>query len=167
MAERKHAGEAVREGQGDHQNDKKTQVDEKPPPKTQANEMQPRPPRGPGGESPQGRGGAPTTPPSAPGAYPPPPAPGMRPNPRTPAAINAFSTGEKPIYGLIWPACTANSSPATAANPEPIAKAVAITRLMLMPISRAASRSSAAARMDSPSVVRVTNSESSTSSTTP
>ena len=81
----------------------------------------------------------------------------MLPNPPMTAAMNALRTGVKPMYGLIWPAWTAYRSPATAASPAPIANAVATTRLTLMPMSRAADRSSAAARIDSPSVVRVTN----------
>ncbi len=48
-----------------------------------------------------------------------------------------------------------------------MANAVATTRLTLIPISCAADRSSAAARIDSPSVVRVTNTLSSPSRTIP
>ena len=91
----------------------------------------------------------------------------MLPKPPITAAMNALRTGVKPMYGLIWPAWTAYSRPATAASPAPIANAVATTRSTLMPISRAAGRSSAAARIDRPSVVRVTNTLSSPSSTMP
>ena len=91
----------------------------------------------------------------------------MLPKPPMTAAMNALRTGVKPMYGLIWPAWTAYRKPATAARPAPIANAVATTRLTLIPMSRAALRSSAAARIDSPSVVRVTNSVSRPSSTIP
>ena len=91
----------------------------------------------------------------------------MLPNPPITAAMNALSTGVKPMYGLIWPAWTAYRSPATAASPAPMANAVATTRLILMPISCAALRSSAAARIESPSVVRVTNTVSRPSRTIP
>src|SRR6266404_6311493 len=78
----------------------------------------------------------------------------MLPKPPMTAAMNALRTGVKPMYGLIWPAWTANRRPATAANAPPIANAVATTRFTLIPISWAATRSSAAARIDSPSRVR-------------
>jgi len=91
----------------------------------------------------------------------------MLPNPPITAAMNALRTGVKPMYGLIWPAWTAYRKPATAASPALIANALATTRLTLIPISRAASRSSAAARIESPRVVLVTNNVSKPSSTTP
>ena len=87
----------------------------------------------------------------------------MLPKPPMTAAMNALRTGVKPMYGLICPAWTAYRKPATEASPAPIPNAVATTRFTLIPISRAALRSSAAARIDSPSVVRVTNTVSSPS----
>ena len=91
----------------------------------------------------------------------------MLPNPPMTAAMNALSTGVKPMYGLICPAWTAYSRPATAASPAPIANAVATTRSTLIPMSLAAGRSSAAARIDRPRDVRVTNTLRRPSSTIP
>ncbi len=102
-----------------------------------------------------------------PSTYPPSTAPGMLPKPPITAAMKALRTGVNPMYGLIWPAWTEYRRPATAARAAPIANAAATTRLTLIPTSWAALRSCAAARMDRPSVVRVTNRLSRPSSTIP
>jgi hypothetical protein len=89
----------------------------------------------------------------------------MLPKPPMMAATKALSSGVKPMLGWTTPACAAHSTPASPAKPEAMAKATMIRRLTSRPTRWAAAMSSAAARMPSPTSVRVTNQPSDNSET--
>ena len=92
---------------------------------------------------------------SAPMTNPPSAAPPRLPRPPRIVATNPITTGRTPMSGLSCPICAANTSETTHASTALMTKASAITRSTLMPVSRAAWTSCAAARRLMPIAVRL------------
>ena len=76
--------------------------------------------------------------------------------PPSTAAVNAFSPGMKPLYGLMSPYWTPKRTPAAPPIAPPIRNVSEMIRLTSMPMRLAAAWSSATARMAVPTFVRLT-----------
>ncbi len=80
----------------------------------------------------------------------------MLPMPPSTAATNAFRPVIRPISGSMRGMESATSTPATAASAEPSANVKAMTKSVLIPISRATGRLNETARIALPIFVRWT-----------